>query len=84
MGMNVVNVEYRLASIALAPAAVEDCRCALRWVIQHAKEYGIDANRIVVSGESSGGHLALMTGMLPASAGLDRQCPGADNLKVAS
>jgi len=28
MGMNVVNVEYRLARTALAPAAVEDCRCA--------------------------------------------------------
>ncbi len=42
MGMNVVNVEYRLARIAQAPAAVEDCRCALRWVIQHAREYGID------------------------------------------
>ncbi len=84
MGMNVVNVEYRLARIAPAPAAVEDCRCALRWVIQHAKDYGIDVNRIVVSGGSAGGHLALTTGMLPASAGLDRQCPGPDNLKVAA
>ena len=84
MGMNVVNVEYRLARVAQAPAAVEDCRCALRWVIQHAKEYGIDASRLVVAGESAGGHLALTTGMLPASAGLDRQCPGPDNLKVAA
>ena len=84
MGMNVVNVEYRLARVAQAPAAVEDCRCALRWVIQHAKEYGIDASRLVVAGESAGGHLALTTGMLPASAGLDRQCPGPDNLTVAA
>jgi len=84
MGMNVVNVEYRLARVAQAPAAVEDCRCALRWVIQHAKEYGVDVNKIVVSGDSAGGHLALTTGMLPASAGLDRECPGPDNLKVAA
>lgn len=84
MGMNVVNVEYRLARVAPAPAAVEDCRCALRFVIQHAREYGIDVNRIVVAGDSAGGHLALTTGMLPASAGLDRQCPGPDNLKVAA
>lgn len=84
MGMNVVNVEYRLARVAPAPAAVEDCRCALRWVIQHAKEYGIDVNRIVVAGGSAGAHLALTTGMLPASAGLDRACPGPDNLKVAA
>ena len=39
MGWNVVNVEYRLAKISLAPAAVEDCLCALRWVIRNAKQY---------------------------------------------
>src|ERR671934_324062 len=55
MGMNVVNIEYRLARIAQAPAAVEDCRCALRWVIQHAKEYGVDVNKLVVAGGSAGG-----------------------------
>jgi acetyl esterase/lipase len=31
MGWNVVNVEYRLARVAPAPAAVEDCLCALRF-----------------------------------------------------
>lgn len=78
MGFAVVNVEYRLARVALAPGAVEDCRCALRWVIEHAEEYGLDAERIVVSGHSAGGHLTLTTGMLPASAGLDRRCPARD------
>src|SRR4051794_25038570 len=39
-GMDAVNVEYRLASQALAPAAVEDGRCALHWVVAHAVEYG--------------------------------------------
>ena len=47
MGMNVVNVDYRLAKIAQAPAAVEDARCALRWVISNAKQYGIDPARLV-------------------------------------
>jgi acetyl esterase/lipase len=84
MGLNVVNVEYRLARIAQAPAAVEDCRCALRWIIRNAKTYGIDVERLVVTGQSAGGHLALMTGMLPDSAGLDRQCPGTEHLKVAA
>ena len=75
-GMNAVNVEYRLASVSLAPAAVEDCRCALRWVYDHAQEYGFDTNKLVVAGGSAGGHLSLMTGMLTASAGFDNQCPG--------
>lgn len=84
MGWAVVNVEYRLANISRAPAAVEDCLCALRWVIQNAQQYGFDANKLVVSGHSAGGHLALTTGMLPASAGLDRQCPGNEELNVAA
>ena len=35
-------------------------------------------------GNSAGGHLALMMGMVPANAGLDRQCPGTEDLKVAA
>jgi acetyl esterase/lipase len=84
MGWNVVNVEYRLARVSLAPAAVEDCLCALRWVMHNAKEYNVDTSRIVVTGNSAGGHLALTTGMIPSSAGLDRQCPGPEDLKVAA
>jgi acetyl esterase/lipase len=83
-GMNVVNVEYRLGSTSLAPAAVEDCRCALRWVYQNAAEYGIDTARLVAAGYSAGGHLSLMTGMLKAEAGFDNQCPGKDELKIAA
>jgi len=84
MGWNVVNVEYRLGRVALAPAAVEDCLCALRYVAAQAKTYDIDITRIVLTGESAGGHLALTTGMIPESAGLDRQCPGAPLPKVAA
>ena len=71
-----VNVEYRLTRVSLTPAAVEDCLCALRWVAANAKTYGFDASRIVTTGGSAGGHLSLTTGMIPESAGLDRQCPG--------
>ena len=84
MGLAVVNISYRLARVAEAPAAVEDCLCALRWVIRNAKQYNFDVTRIVVTGYSAGGHLALTTGMIPASAGLDRQCPGSEELKVAA
>jgi acetyl esterase/lipase len=84
MGWNVVNVEYRLARVSLAPAAVEDCLCALRWVAAQAKTYEFDTARLVVSGDSAGGHLALTTGMIPESAGLDRECPGVPLPKVAA
>jgi acetyl esterase/lipase len=84
MGWNVVNVEYRLARVSLAPAAVEDCLCALRWVATQAKAYNFDTSRLVVSGDSAGGHLALTTGMIPESAGLDRECPGEPLPKVAA
>jgi acetyl esterase/lipase len=83
MGWNVVNVDYRLLDVAPAPAAVEDSRCAVRWVIEHAKDYNIDPARMVVSGNSAGGQLALMVGMAPASAGFDTRCPGQQEIRVA-
>ena len=84
MGFNAVNVEYRLARNSLAPAAVEDCRCALRWVIRNAERYQIDTSKLVVTGGSAGGHLSLMTGILDPAAGLDNECPGSEDLKVAA
>ncbi|MCA1595600.1 MAG: alpha/beta hydrolase [Chloroflexi bacterium] len=75
MGWNVINVEYRLARVSPAPAAVEDCLCALKWVVSHASEHHVDPSKIVVTGDSAGGHLSLMSGMTPQEAGLDRQCP---------
>jgi acetyl esterase/lipase len=75
MGWTVVNVEYRLARNSLAPAAVEDCRCSLRWLVYHAKQYNIDTSRIVLTGTSAGGHLSLISGMLPMGNVFDRQCP---------
>ena len=75
MGWVAVNVEYRLANTSKAPAAVEDCRCALRWIVRNAKDYHIDPARLVVTGHSAGGHLSLMTGMLVEADGLDSNCP---------
>lgn len=73
-GWAVVNVTYRLVQVSRAPAAVEDCLCALQWIAGNAEAYGFDLSRIVTTGNSAGGHLALTTGMIPASAGLGREC----------
>ncbi len=84
MGFNAVNVEYRLGSTALAPAAVEDCRCALRWVVRNAATYGFDTGKLVVTGHSAGGHLSLTTGMLSTAAGFDAECIGSGEPQVAA
>ncbi len=44
------------------PAALEDCRSAIRWPRAHAREYHIDPNHVGAYGNSAGGHLALLLG----------------------
>ena len=83
-GWAAVNVQYRLGNVSLAPAAVEDSLCALRWVVRNAEQYDFDPEKLVVSGNSAGGHLALTTGMIPSEAGLDRQCLGSETPEVAA
>jgi acetyl esterase/lipase len=79
MGFAVVNVEYRMGPVALAPAAVEDCLCALHWIGRNAKKYHFDTNKVVITGGSAGGHLALTTAMIPASAGFENECLAEDD-----
>ena len=74
MGFAFVNVSYRLAKVAPAPAAVEDTLCALQWVGRNAKKYNFDLSKVVTTGDSAGGHLALATAMIPADSPLTRQC----------
>lgn len=83
-GFAVMNIEYRLTGQATAPAAIEDTRCALIYLISHAKELNIDVNKIVIMGGSAGGHLALMGGLLANDHRFDGNCPGVDTIKVAA
>jgi pectinesterase len=54
------SIDYRLAPKNRHPAAVEDVESAIRWVKVHAAELLIDPRRIVLIGESAGGHLVAM------------------------
>lgn len=83
-GFAVANMEYRLTPQATAPAAVQDTRCALIYLMAHARELNIDINKIVIMGGSSGGHLALMGGLLANDHRFDTNCPGVENIKVAA
>lgn len=69
-GFVVANVEYRLSKKAKAPAAVQDALKAAQFFRENAKRWNVDSRRIVVTGGSAGGHLALMVGMTPKSAKL--------------
>lgn len=59
-GYVAAQVSYRLSPAAHFPAAVQDVKCAIRWLRAHAAEYGVDPDRIAVLGGSAGGHLSLM------------------------
>jgi len=57
------SIEYRLSGEAQFPAAIEDCKCAMRWMrAVGAKEFKVDPERVAVAGSSAGGHLALLVG----------------------
>lgn len=53
-----VTVDYRKAPEHGYPTPLDDCQAALRWVIDHADELGVDPSLITVGGASSGANLA--------------------------
>ncbi|OHB73994.1 MAG: hypothetical protein A2Z25_05710 [Planctomycetes bacterium RBG_16_55_9] len=61
-GYVTATVTYRLMGEAPFPAAVHDVKCAVRWLRANAAKYQVDPKRIVVSGNSAGGHLSMMIG----------------------
>lgn len=81
LGYAAATINYRLVKDGKNrfPAAVQDVRCALRWLRAHASEYSIDPARVVALGTSAGAHLASMLGAAPEVKGLDHPaCPAAD------
>lgn len=61
-GYAVASIEYRMSHEAVFPAQIHDCKGALRWLRAHQDEYGYDASKVVVVGQSAGGHLACLMG----------------------
>lgn len=62
-GFAVASVEYRLSGEAQFPAAVLDCREAIRFLLEHAAEYQIDPERVGLIGGSAGANLCAMIAM---------------------
>lgn len=73
-GIAIVAVNYRLHPRAKNPEYIEDAAAAVSWVFNNIDKYGGSAAKIVVSGHSAGGYLAMM-------AGLDKKWLAAHNIE---
>ncbi len=74
-GWVAASINYRLGAAGVYPRAVQDCVCALAFLRAHADEYGIDPERVAVTGYSAGGHLASLVGL---AADLPEHVPDCD------
>jgi acetyl esterase/lipase len=63
-GIAVASIDYRLSGEAIWPAQLHDAKAAIRWLRARADELGIDPGRIAAWGESAGGHLAELLGLV--------------------
>jgi len=61
LDLPVISVEYRLAPEHPWPAAVDDGEAAARWIAQNGQRFGRDFTGLVISGDSAGGNLTLVT-----------------------
>ena len=61
-GYVIVSIDYRLSGEAPFPAAIEDCKAAVRWIRANAAPYHFDPDHIGAWGHSAGGHLAALLG----------------------
>ena len=79
-GILAISAEYRVKNThGTSPfECVEDGKSAIRWVRENAKELNIDPNKIVASGGSAGGHVALTTALIKGLENVD------ENLSVSS
>lgn len=68
-GIHVALPGYTLAPAITLDGIVAEVRAAIRWIAQHAGEFGGDTSRIIVSGWSAGGHLTAMVMDEPCVAG---------------
>ena len=62
-GYALASIDYRLSDEAKYPAQIDDTRQALHWLVKNAPSLRLDANKIVATGISAGGHLALLLGL---------------------
>jgi acetyl esterase/lipase len=75
-----VAINYRLSPRATWPAHLIDCKLAMKWIREHAADYGGDPDFVVVTGGSAGGHLAAMMALTSDDASLQ---PGFEDVDTS-
>lgn len=85
----VISVDYRLAPENPFPSGLNDCKEIVSWVVKHADDYNILADKVIISGESAGGNLAMAVSLseigknialtIPIYAALDLSMPKENN-----
>ena len=70
----VASIGYRLTGEAAWPAQEEDCVAGVRYLVDHAEEYGLDTSRIALIGPSAGGHLVSYLGTSDALGDIEPAC----------
>jgi acetyl esterase len=68
-GCTVASVDYRMAPENAYPVPLEDCYAVLCWLVEHAGELGVDADRVSVGGESAGANLVTVVARLARDRG---------------
>lgn len=81
-GFVIAALEYRPSTIAPFPAQIKDTKSSLRFMKKNAATYHIDPEKIIVWGDSSGGHTAAMVGVSLDEASLDDESPLVEPLSV--
>lgn len=64
VGCAALSIDYRLAPEWRAPAAAEDGCLAYLWLLDHARELGLDPSRVGLAGASGGGGVAAATALM--------------------
>lgn len=64
-GIAVISVEYRLSGTATYPAAIRDVIASIQWVQANVPDWNINPNRVALTGDSAGAHLAALAAAAP-------------------
>jgi acetyl esterase/lipase len=75
-GFALASLDFRLSTEARFPAQIHDIKSAVRFLRANASKYGYRADRIAISGSSSGAHLAALTGTTNGDKQLEGQVGG--------